>query len=182
MAEIATIARPYAEAAFEIADQAGALDAWSQTLARLAQAVQHPDVQRLLGDPLVSEAQLVEMLLGVAEGAAGTATPETKNFLVALAENDRLFTLPAIGEQFEALKNERQGAVDALIETAFEFQGNELANLVSDLEHRFKRKVRADVKVDPELIGGARITVGDQVIDGSVRGKLAAMSAGLARS
>ncbi len=75
MAEIATIARPYAGAAFEIADHTGALDAWSQTLAHLSQAVEHPDGQRLLGDPLVSEAQLVEILLGVAEGAAGQATP-----------------------------------------------------------------------------------------------------------
>jgi F-type H+-transporting ATPase subunit delta len=182
MAEIATIARPYAEAAFEIADKTSALDAWSQALATLAQSLQSAELQKVLGNPLVSDAQMVEMLLGIVQQSTGQQAAEMKNFLAALAENDRLGTLPAVATQFETLKNERQGAVDALIETAFPFQDAELQSLVSDLERRFKRRVRADVKVDRDLIGGARITVGDQVIDGSVRGKLAALAAGLAQA
>jgi F-type H+-transporting ATPase subunit delta len=182
MAEIATIERPYAEAAFDLADSAGTLDAWSRSLAVIAQAVAEPDMQQLLGNPLVSDRALVEMLLAVLEKSAGGATAETKNFLAALAENKRLAVLPAVREQFEALKNERQGAVDALIESAYALGEAELAALVADLERRFKRKVRPEVRVDPELIGGARVTVGDQVIDGSVRGKLAALAAGLVES
>ncbi|OGA83654.1 MAG: ATP synthase F1 subunit delta [Betaproteobacteria bacterium RIFCSPLOWO2_12_FULL_66_14] len=182
MAEIATIARPYAEAAFELADASGTLEAWSRALAGLAEAVSQPDMQQLLGNPLVSDTALVQMLLAVVEQSAGEATAETRNFLLALAENKRLAVLPAVREQFEALKNERQGAVDALIESAFALDQGELATLVADLERRFRRKVRPEVRVDAELIGGARITIGDQVIDGSVRGKLAALAAGLVES
>ena len=182
MAEIATIARPYAEAAFEIADKTTALDAWSQGFATLAQSLESEELQNVLGNPLVTDAQMVEMLLGIVQQSSGQPPAEMKNFLAALAENDRLVALPAVADQFETLKNERQGAVDALIETAFPFQNTELQSLVSDLERRFKRKVRPEVKVDQDLIGGARITVGDQVIDGSVRGKLAALAAGLAQA
>jgi F-type H+-transporting ATPase subunit delta len=178
MAEVATIARPYAEAAFELADKAGALQAWSETLALLAQAAESADMQPVLGNPLVPDAQLVDMFLSVAAGAPA----ETRKFLEALAENKRLAVLPQVREQFERLRAEREGTVDARIETAFPLAGPELGALVGDLERRFKRKVRALVVHDPELIGGAKITVGDQVIDGSIRGKLAAMAAGLASS
>ncbi len=175
MAEIATIARPYAEAAFELADQAGALPDWSQALANLARAAATPEMQAVLGDPAVSDAQLVDALLSVAAGA-----PEpVRRFLETLAENKRLAALPAVREQFEKLRAEREGTVDARIESAFPLSEDQLAALVRDLERRFSRKVRAEVVNDPELIGGARITVGDRVIDGSVRGKLAAIAAGL---
>ena len=104
---------------------------------------------------------------------------EAKAFLQMLTENRRLEALPAVRDQFERLKAEREGAVDAIIETAFEFQAGALEALVADLERRFKRKIRPQVSIDKELIGGARISVGDQVIDGTVRGKLDAMNAGL---
>ena len=175
MAEIATIARPYAEAAFGLADHAGALPDWSQALANLARAAAAPEMQAVLGDPGVSDAQRVDALLSVASGA-----PEpVRRFLEALAENKRLAALPAVREQFEKLRAEREGTVDARIESAFPMSGEQLAALVRDLERRFSRKVCAEVVHDPELIGGAKITVGDRVIDGSVRGKLAAIAAGL---
>jgi F-type H+-transporting ATPase subunit delta len=182
MAEIATIARPYAEAAFGIADKEGSLDQWSARLAALALAVRTEELQQILGNPLVKPEQFVDMLLAVAEQSTGTVSAELRNLLSTLAENDRLQALPSVAEQFEALKNERQGAVDAVIETAFPFRDADLQSLVGDLERRFRRKVRPQVKVDQNLIGGARITVGDQVIDGSVRGKLAALQAGLTQS
>jgi len=178
MAEIATIARPYAEAAFQQADAGGALAQWSGLLANLAQAVAMPEMQSVLGDPLVSEAQLVDALGAV----AGGMTPEAARFLQLLAENKRLGALPAIREQFEKLRAEREGTLDARIETAFPLAGDELSGLVSDLERRFGRKVRAQVVQEPELIGGAKITVGDVVIDGSIRGKLYAVAAGLSRA
>jgi F-type H+-transporting ATPase subunit delta len=178
VAELATVARPYAEAAFELADKSGSLPAWSETLARLAQAAASPEMQPVLGNPQVADAKLVDMLMGVVSGAPA----EAKKFLETLAENKRLETLPTVHEQFERLRAEREGTVDARIESAFPLAGGELDTLVADLERRFKRKVRAQVIHDPELIGGAKITVGDQVIDGSVRGKLTAMAAGLMAS
>jgi len=110
---------------------------------------------------------------------SGDASPEVRKLLEALAANQRIAALPAMRDQFEALKNERESTVDARIETAFPLEGADLAGLVADLERKFKRKVRPEVTVDTSLIGGVKVTVGDQVIDGSVRGKLAAMAASL---
>lgn len=175
MAELTTIARPYAEAVFALADKAGALVPWSEALSRLAAIARAPEMARLLGNPGVSDAQVVDLFVA----AAGEMPAEAKAFLRALAENKRLPVLPEVAVLYEAHKAEREGAVDAHIASAFPLEGAELSALVGDLERRFKRKVRPQVSVDPELIGGARIQVGDQVIDGSVRGKLEAMRIGL---
>ncbi|MFM9969202.1 MAG: F0F1 ATP synthase subunit delta [Burkholderiales bacterium] len=177
MAEVATIARPYAEAVFALADKAGALAAWSDALANLALVAQAPELAQLYGNPKVSGAQLAELFT-----AAGNMPAEAKGLIATLTENKRLQALPAIATQFEALKAEREGAVDAQITSAYALDGAELAALVLDLERRFKRKVRPHVTVDQGLIGGALIRVGDQVIDGSVRGKLEAMRNGLTGS
>lgn len=174
MAEVATIARPYAEAVFALADKAGTLAVWSEALARLASIAQAPEVVQLLGNPKVSSAQLADLFT-----AAGELPSEAAGLVQALTENKRLEALAAIAEQFEALKAAREGAVDAEIASAYALEGAELASLVADLERRFKRKVRPHVSVDQSLIGGALIRVGDQVIDGSVRGKLEAMRNGL---
>jgi F-type H+-transporting ATPase subunit delta len=175
MAELTTIARPYAEAVFALADKAGALAPWSEALSRLAAVAQSPEMTKLLGNPGVSDSQIVDLFIGT----AGEVPAEGKNLLQALAENKRLVVLPEVAALYETYKAEREGAVDAHIASAFPLEGAELAALVGDLERRFKRKVRPQVSVDPELIGGARIQVGDQVIDGSVKGKLEAMRIGL---
>jgi F-type H+-transporting ATPase subunit delta len=175
MAELSTIARPYAEAVFDLADKGGSLAQWSATLANLAAAAEHPDVRQLLGNPRVSATALVDMFVAV----SGDPSQETRKLLEALTANQRVAVLPAMRDQFEALKNERESTVDARIETAFPLEGADLAGLVADLERKFKRKVRPEVSVDASLIGGVKVTVGDQVIDGSVRGKLAAMAASL---
>jgi len=174
MAETATIARPYAEALFALADQSGSLAHWSETLGQLAAIAQAPEMGQLLGNPKVTAAQFVDLF-----SVGGAMPAEAKALLQMLIENRRLKALPAVLDQFEHLKAEREGAVDAIVETAFPFQSGELESLVADLERRFKRKVRPQVSVNKELIGGARVSVGDQVIDGTVRGKLDAMNAGL---
>ena len=176
MAETATIARPYAEAVFGLADKTGTLAKWSPLLAAMASAAAHPEVRRVIGDPKVSE----EQLYGLFVSLAGAEIPaEAQNLVRVLIANDRLTLLPEIRMLFDELKNEREGVVEAEIRTAFPRANGQLESLVSDLERRFKRKVRPHVTVDQELIGGVRIAVGDEVIDGSVRGKLADMSSAL---
>lgn len=175
MAEIATIARPYAEAAFGLADAAGELAQWSAALGRLAEATGSPELNQLLGNPKVTEEQLTELLVSV----GGDSRPTMRNFVATLVQGKRVPALPSVRDIFEALKSEREGTVDAHIESAFPLDDAQRATLVGDLERRFARKIRVAVSVDTELIGGVRITVGDEVIDGSVRGKLAAMATAL---
>jgi len=179
MAETATLARPYAEAVFRLADAGSTLAAWSGTLRTLAQAAAHPDMQECLAKYDLTGIQLEELFLSLCPGGLSA---EAKNFFQLLVEYDRLTLLPEIFGQFEALKNEREGVVDAQITTAFALESAQLAGLVADLEKRFKRKVNPQVSIDPDLIGGVRVVVGDEVIDGSVRGKLNAMAAGLLAS
>ncbi len=176
MAEVTTIARPYAEAVFALADSGGTLDQWSTALSRLAAVVNAPEISQLLGNPHVTDTQMADLITS----ASGDIPVQARQFLQILVSNKRLSVLPEVASMYERLKTAREGAVDADIASAFPLDGSELAALVSDLERRFQRKVRPHVRVDPELIGGARISVGDQVIDGSVRGKLAAMRIGLA--
>ena len=179
MAEIATLARPYAEAVFRLADAGGALAAWSGTLRTLAQVVAHADMKECLFKYDLTAAQLQDLFLSL---SPADLSAEAKTLIGLLIEYDRLTLLPEIFEQFETLKNEREGVIDAQITTAFALEGAQLAGLVADLEKRFKRKINAQVSIDPDLIGGVRVVIGDEVIDGSVRGKLNAMAAGLLAS
>jgi F-type H+-transporting ATPase subunit delta len=179
MAEIATIARPYAEAVFKLAESSGQFTPWAELLARLAHAVAHPDVRACIGNPNVSAAQLTDVLVSV----MGEGVPaEAKNFAHLVVANRRLEAIDEIRELYEEMVNEREGVVDAEIASAFPLDDGQLKELVGNLERRFKRKVEPRVTVDKSLIGGVTVKVGDEVIDGSVRGKLAAMSAALLKS
>jgi len=174
--ENTTIARPYAEAVFALADAAGALDKWSEVLTAMAEVASVPEMRDAIHNPNLSGDQLYAIFAA----ACGGALPlEAQNFTHVLIENSRLDLLPEIRTLYEALKNERQAVVDARITSAFPLGDAQLAALVAELEHRFGRKVRPQVKVDERLIGGVRMQVGDEVIDGSVRGKLATMAAAL---
>jgi F-type H+-transporting ATPase subunit delta len=176
MAEPSTVARPYAEAAFRLADEAGALARWSEMLASLAAVAAEPRVRLAAADPGLSDAQHAGLFIGI---LAGRLTGEAENFVRVLAHNDRLDLLPQIREQFEALKNEREGVVEAELQSAFELSAAQLKDIVQRLEKKTGRKVRPRVSVDRELIGGVKIVLGDKVIDGSARAQLAALEAAL---
>ncbi|MBC3916536.1 F0F1 ATP synthase subunit delta [Undibacterium sp. CY18W] len=175
MAEIATIARPYAEALFRVA-QTGNLSAWSELVTEMAQVGAHSDVQALAHNPKVSADQKAEIFLSAIKSPV---TAEAKNFINTLADYDRLTLLPEIAFQFHALKNALEGAADAEVTSAFEISAAQLSELSALLEKKFGRKLHPTVKVDSSLIGGVRIVVGDQVLDTSVRAKLQKMHVAL---
>lgn len=176
MAEPSTIARPYAEAAFRLADAQGKLADWSAMLANLAAVAADGRVRVAIGDPNFPAAKVAGLFISI---LAGKLNGEAENFVRVLAENGRLDVLADIRAQYEALKNEREGVVDAEIQTAFELDPAQVADLVSRLEKRTGLKVNARVSLDQSLIGGVRIVIGDQVIDGSARAQLAALETAL---
>jgi len=176
MAEPSTVARPYAEAAFRLADEASALAKWSETLGALAQVGQDARVRAAVADPNLADAQVAGLFISI---LAGKLSGDAENFVRVLAQNNRLELLPHIREQFEALKNEREGVVEAEVQSAFELDPAQLADLVRRLEKKTGRKVRARVAVDRELIGGVKIVLGDKVIDGSARAQLSALETAL---
>lgn len=177
MAELATIARPYAEALFAVAET-GDVAGWSSLVAELAQVAALPDVLSLASSPKVSHAQVIDLLLSAVKSPLKESA-EARNLVQMLVLNHRLQLLPAIHAQFEALKNAKDGAADAVIVSAFPIEGAQLNDLVASLEQKFKRKLKPTVEVDKSLIGGVRITVGDEVLDSSVRARLASMQAAL---
>jgi F-type H+-transporting ATPase subunit delta len=180
MAENVTLARPYAEAAFQLARSGNALEAWSATLSRLSAVAARPEMEECIGNPRLSAAELAQLCVDVASSAGKLElSAEQQNFVRVLADNDRMFVLPEISGLFEGLKHGHEGVRDAEIASAFPLGEAALKTLVGDLERKFGCKIQATVKVDAELIGGVRIAVGDEVIDASVRGKLAAMATAL---
>jgi len=176
MAENVTLARPYAEAVFALARENGALEAWSAVLERLSVIAADPQVLACLGNPSLKQAQVIQLLL---ESAGVSDSAEQANFVRMLVENSRAQVLPEIAELFKTLKSAHDSIKDAVVTSAFALDDAALARLTADIEAHFKSKVRVSVVIDPELIGGVRIAVGDEVIDASVRGKLAAMTAAL---
>jgi F-type H+-transporting ATPase subunit delta len=176
MAELATIARPYAEALFRVA-QSGNLAAWSDLVTEMAQIAANPDFQALASNPKVSEQQVSDTLLALLKSPVGA---EAKNFIAMLVENGRLALLPEIAVQFHALKNAQEGAADARITSAFALSDAQVADLMAALEKKFGRKLNPSVTVDESLIGGVRVVVGDEVLDTSVRAKLQQMHVALA--
>lgn len=175
MAELATIARPYAEALFKsvAGSDPGNMLAQLQALAVVAA---HPDMQRLADNPKVNVAQVIEVLSGVAKT---TLEPKVANLLRTVVENGRLSALPEIAVQFNALVKARSGSADVVIHSAFAIDAAQLTDVVVTLEKRFGRKLNATVQVEPELIGGIRAVVGDEVLDTSVKARLDKMKAAL---
>lgn len=176
MAELVTIARPYAEAVFRLAKDDNTFDDWSRMLQMAAAVAQDAQMVALIADPKVGAGDVSRVFLGVC-GAA--LTEAGKNFVKVLIENDRLAVLPQIANLFEVLKREQQNEVEAVISSALPLDAAQVQALVVGLEKRFGHKVKATTQVDTSLIGGARIAVGDVVIDGSVSGQLQKMASAL---
>lgn len=175
MAEIATIARPYAEALFQSdkIDLSGTI-AWLDTLAALAANEQ---LQQFADNPKVSAAQVFDVIVS----ASGLSLTEyAKNFLRTVIDNGRLEALPEIAAQFRALKNAQSGSSDAIVYSAYPIDGAALADLAQTLEKRFGRKLNVSVALEPALIGGIRVVVGDEVLDTSVKARLEHMKVALA--
>ncbi|WP_293765938.1 F0F1 ATP synthase subunit delta [uncultured Aquitalea sp.] len=176
MAELITVARPYAEAVYSLATEQRTLDKWSDALAWLAAMVNNPDVVAVVTSPKHTAKEVEALMLDVL-GERGDES--VKRFVSALIENHRLMLLPEIANQFELFKAEAENIVDAQVETAFPLTEEQKAELTATLSKKYGKTVRLDVRDNADLIGGVRVLVGDDVIDSSVRGKLQAMAASL---
>ncbi len=174
MAEKATIARPYARAAFEFAHEHGNLRGWSSLLAASAAVVSDPRVVPLLDNPHVRSAQLVDL---IAEAAGDSADEHGRNFIKALAENHRLGVVDEIAAQYEVLRAQAENVVDVELVAAMAVEPAQHERLVGALRKRLGREVRVHTRLDPSLIGGAVVRAGDLVIDGSLRGRLGRLAA-----
>ncbi len=174
MAELATIARPYAEALFQSAKaDLNGTQAWVEELAVIAGDA---GLQQFAGNPRVTTNQVFDLIAGLAK----TALPDqAKNFLRTVIDNGRLNALPEMAEQFRALKNAQGGSSDAVVYSAFPIDGAALANVAATLEKRFDRKLNVKVELDADLIGGIRVVVGDEVLDTSVKARLEQMKVAL---
>ncbi|HMW16779.1 MAG TPA: F0F1 ATP synthase subunit delta [Accumulibacter sp.] len=169
MAELVTIARPYAEAVFRIALENKALAAWSERLSLLSSVATDPQMRLCIGNPELSASQksdLFKSVVGKALDGGGT------NLIDVLAASERLSFLPEIASLFEAQRAAQEGVKEATIYSAFPLDDVQRKALVADLETRFKTRLTAEVVVDQSLIGGVKIVIGDQVLDTSVSGKL----------
>lgn len=178
MAESATIARPYAEAVFRLAKNKQALEPWSDHLALLAAVARNPQIQAVIGNPKLTAGQVEALVLSICDQRLDE---QGRNLVRVLIENRRLALLPEIQELFEALKAQQEGTVEATVMSAFALSDDELKALIQRLESKYKRQVKAQVKVDPELIGGVKVEIGDEVWDASVRAQLDAMAFALTR-
>lgn len=169
MAEISTIARPYATAAFKLAKEHKALAKWSEMLSLAAAVSKDAQVSAYISDPKVVSSDLEAAFLKVCGDKLNT---HGQNMIKTLVEYGRLSILPAISSAFEALKAQDEGTLDAQIIAAAKPSAAEVKDLVKRLEAKFGKKVEATVSVDEKIIGGIKIIVGDTVIDASVKGQL----------
>lgn len=175
MAELATIARPYADALFQVARQ-GDVAAWGRQLDALAAVAADGGLQAFADNPKVTAAQVDEVMVAATKLSIDAGV---RNFLRTLLDNGRLVALPEVAAQFRARVNAAGGAADAVVHSAYPLDDAQLADLVVTLQQRFGRKLNATVVLDPELIGGVRVVVGDEVLDTSVRARLERMKVAL---
>ncbi len=174
MAELATIARPYAEALFEAAGSSAAT--LSPQVDALAAVASNAQLRQFADNPKAVVSQVFDVITGV---VGANLDPKIGNLLTAVIDNGRLAALPEIAAQFRALVNASAGVSDATVYSAYPIEARQLAEVVVALETRFARKLNAQVVIDPALIGGIRVVVGDEVLDTSVKARLEQMKVAL---
>ena len=163
-----TLARPYAKGAYAQAKQCAEVVVWSNALAQLAQYICVPEIWEIVKDPMVKKEASVSLLMQ----AANLNHAEIENFLALLAQYHRLALLPQIATLFTALQHEDEKIIDAELSTPFAISAEAIATIQKSLEKRFQAKVQLSTHVDPTLIGGAKVRIGDQVIDGTIKSKI----------
>jgi len=176
MAELTTLARPYAKAVFGAAQDQKAVDLWDQALAFAAQVAADQEVKNILAIPGLSEQRKAELFAVCFEEPLPEAL---RNFLLILAENKRLPLLPEISALFSLYRADLERTVKMKVSTAFEMTEEQQQKLIEALSKKLERKVALETAVDQSLIGGVVVNTGDLVIDASVRGKLAKMARAL---
>lgn len=178
MAELATVARPYAEAAFRVASEHQQLDQWADWLDDLSTVVSAPEFEQLPHDPKVSGVQIVDLIASIASAKAIDAQVGQR-FLMQLVEHDRLQALPEVAKQFRMMCDATKDVAEVKIFSAFALSDKELAELLPVLEKRFGMKLKPQVQIDESLIGGVCAVVGDDTLDMSVKARLEQMKLAL---
>ena len=169
MAEASTIARPYAQAVFDLATDSKKLSEWSKQLGSLSTIVNDDQISGLITNPNVESTQLVELIISIAKD---NLDQEGKNFVKVLAENDRLIVISEIAKIFDELKDEAEKTVQAEVITAFKLEDDQKSTLQAALKKRLGCEVEISSRIDESLLGGAVIRAGDMIIDGSVTAQL----------
>ncbi len=169
MAELSTLARPYAKAAFEYAMEAGDLQGWSDSLGTVSSVAKQSSVDQLLSSPSSTSSEQAAALTGICGESLSSAG---KNFICILSENRRLKLLPQIAHQFEIMKANQEKAIEVDVASAQPLDEEQQEKLTEALSKKLERKVNMQVSLDKSLLGGAVIRAGDTVIDGSIRGRL----------
>ncbi len=169
MTDLATLARPYAEAVFKIAKQSNSAAKWSDMLAFLSVVAADASVVEITSNPKVSKAGLQQLLLDISKGQLNQAG---RNFLKLLVENDRVTLLPEIAGLYEQSRAEDEGYIDVNVKTAYAFTADEEKKLAATLEKKLNKSVHMSVQTDKSLIAGFWAKAGDTVIDGSLKGQI----------
>lgn len=176
MSDSSSIARPYAQAVFELAKETERFEEWSNQLEMLSEIAEHPDFNALVSDPRITREQVLSVVL---ELTGEHLDEQAQNFVKILSHYRRLSALPLIAKQFESLRAEDEGVIEAELEAAYELDSEQQAQLIEALQQRMGRKVRLTSQINKDLIGGVVVRTGDWVIDGSIRARLDKLASSL---
>jgi F-type H+-transporting ATPase subunit delta len=177
MAEYATLARPYAEAIFELAKDTGTLDVWSDNLAYLTTIVTEPTMVAIIANPRVEKATLTKLMLDI--GGDLNTSQELQNLIRLLIDNRRLSAVPRIAEQYEQLKAQHQGYLKVEITSSYPVSPDQQQHIETVLQKRLGKAVDINITIDQSLLGGWLIRAGDEVIDLTLKGRLDRLATGL---
>mgnify|MGYP003393814323 CR=1 FL=1 len=177
MSQAITVARPYAQAAFDEAQKLGELKGWSEMISTAATAVESADLKAVISSPKVKKVQLVELMLAL---SGDKSSKVAQNFIKLLVENGRLLVLPEIFAQFEILRAEAEKSVDVVVTSAYDLSEPQKQKVAAALKVKMGREIKLSCETNRELLGGIVIRAGDKVIDGSARTRLSELAVALA--